>query len=142
MIQGKKFEFDAGDVRVTVPSQKKKAKVEKLAKDTALERKELAGFKPIRVVINFQVVDEDDPQTILTEFDPKFELRVRYTPADSQAAQRANKELTLAYWNGSTWVKLTREKHEFRLEPNPQGQGGFGVAMIKSWGDPNIVWGF
>lgn len=141
MIQGKKFEFDAGDVRVTVPTQRKKAKVEKLTKDTSLEQRELAGFKPIRVVFNFQVVDEDNPQTILTEFDPKFELRVRYTPADSRAAQAVNKPLALAYWDGSTWVKFTREKHEFRLEPDAQGSGGFGVAMIGSWGDPNIVWG-
>jgi len=141
MIEGKKFEFDAGNVRVTLPTQKKKAKVEKLAIDPDLERRETARFKPSRVVINFQVVDEDDPQTVLTEFDPKFELRVRYTPADSQAAQSANKSLTLAYWDGSTWVIFTQEKHEFRLEPDAHGQGGFGIAMIKSWGDPPIAWG-
>lgn len=141
MLQGKKFEYETKGVRITLPAQKKKAKVDKLSMASLAEMPGTpGGFRPGRVVINFQVVDEDDPSTVLTVFDPKFELRIRYTPADLKRAQEAGRSLELAFWDGARWVSFTREKHDFRLEPDAQG-GGFGVAMIGHWGDPNVAWG-
>jgi len=142
MLHGKKFEYDTEGVTITLPDQKKKARVEKLS-PTPLAQMPGApgGFRPARVVINFQIVDEDDPTTVLTQFDPRFELRVRYTPADLKKAQDAGKPLELAFWDGARWVMFNPEKHDFRLEADAQGGGGFGVAMIGSWGDPNIGWG-
>ena len=143
MAQNKKKEFTEG-ATVTVPEQKtkKKVRIEKLAKDSLDKMKSKpGGFKPGRVVFNFQIVDEYDPSKVLTTFDPPFELRVRYTPADLKRAQDAGKPLQLAFWNGREWVIFTDEKHQFKLEPDSQGSGGEGVAMISHWGDPNVAWG-
>jgi len=142
MSNAKKHEFSAEGVTINLPKQQKKTRVEKLSRSPLADMPAASGgFQPGRVVINFQIVDEDDPETVLTEFNPKFELRIRYTPADLKRAQNAGKPLELAFWDGAKWVKFTPEKHDFKLEADPQGGGGFGVAMIGSWGDPNIAWG-
>jgi hypothetical protein len=144
MAQEKKKEFTEEGATVTVPEQKdkKKVKIEKLAKDSLDKMKpKPGGFKPGRVVFNFQVVDEADPAKVLSTFDPPFELRVRYTQGDLKRAQKANKPLELAFWNGSDWITFTKEKHQFKLEPDSQGPGGYGVAKISNWGDPNVAWG-
>jgi hypothetical protein len=143
MVQGKKFDFDEERVTITVPDQKvKKAKAVKLplGKLDELKGRE-GGFKPGRLVINFALVDEDNPETILTEFDPPFELRVRYTRGDLERAKKAGKSLELGFWNGDEWVVFTQEKHQFELQPDAQGNaGGYGVVLISHWGDPNIGW--
>ena len=144
MAQEKKKEFTEEGATVTVPEQKdkKKVKIEKLPKDPLDKMKpKKDGFKPGRVVFNFQVVDEDDPSKVLTTFDPPFELRARYTKADEKRAQKAGQPLELAFWNGSEWITFTEEKHEFKLEPDSKGLGGYGVAKISNWGDPNVAWG-
>ena len=142
MLPGKKIEYENEGVTIIMPDQKKKVRVEKL-RPTPMGQMPGApgGFQPGRVVINFQVVDEDDPSTVITQFDPRFELRIRYTPADLKRAQDAGRSLEMAFWDGASWVMFTREKHDFRLDPDPRGGGGFGVALIGSWSDPNIAWG-
>ena len=143
MAKGKKVEFSDEGATITVPEQKKKAKVVKLPPQ-ALENMPTVkgGFKPGRLVINFALIDEDDPDTYLAEFDPPIELRVRYTRGDLERAKRANKELELAFWNGNEWVVFTQEKHQFILQPDAQGKaGGYGIALISHWGDPQIAWG-
>ena len=143
MVQGKKFDFDEERVTITVPNQKvKKAKAVKLPLGKLDEMKgREGGFKPGRLVINFALVDEDNPETILTEFDPPFELRVRYTRGDLERAKKAGKSLELGFWNGDEWVVFTQEKHQFELQPDAQGNaGGYGVVLISHWGDPNIGW--
>lgn len=141
MEHADEYEYESGAVRISVPAQPKKVKVRPLAKDTALEGRAAGGFRPLRVVINFQVEDETKSGELITDFNPPFELRVRYTPADALAAQKAGLPLVLAFWDGSTWVKFTAEKHSFRLEPDAQGGGGAGIALIRNWGDPNVAWG-
>jgi hypothetical protein len=143
MVQGKKFDFDEERVTITVPDQKvKKAKAVKLPLGKLDEmRGREGGFKPGRLVINFALVDEDNPETILTEFDPPFELRVRYTRGDLERAKKAGKSLELGFWNGDEWVVFTQEKHQFELQPDAQeNAGGYGVVLISHWGDPNIGW--
>ena len=144
MANGKKKEFTEEGATVNVPEQKdgKKVKIEKLPKDSLDKMKpKKGGFKPGRGVFNFQVVDEDDPSKVLATFDPPFELRVRYTKADEKRAQEAGKPLELAFWNGSEWIIFTKDKHQFKLEPDSKGSGGEGVAKISNWGDPNVAWG-
>jgi hypothetical protein len=144
MANEKKMEFTKEGAIVRVPDQKdkKKVKIEKLAKDPLDKMKPReGGFTPGRVVFNFQIVDEAEPSKVLTSFDPPFELRVRYTPSDLKRAERAKKPLQLAFWNGSEWIPFTEEKHQFQLVPKSKGSGGEGIAMISHWGDPNVGWG-
>lgn len=50
--------------------------------------------------------------------------------------------MELAFWNGDEWIVFTEEKHQFELQPDAKGKGGgYGVALISHWGDPNIGWG-
>ena len=139
----KKVEFDEEGVVITIPDQKKKIGVRKLAKGSLNEMRPVKdGFKPARLVVNFELYDEDQPDKYLVEFDAPFEVKVRYTKADLKRAEEESAPLALGYWDGSGWVRFTLEKHGFHLVPdaNPE-KGGFGVLSIKKWGDPPVSWG-
>ncbi len=131
-------------VAVDVPPQKSRVRVRKVKLPLLTERDMPArgDFRPGRLVINFELVDDDAPDTVLTEFDPPFELRVRYTQADLDRAAAANRPLRLAFWDGSDWVVFTPEKHGFELQPDEKpGRGGIGFARIARWSDPAVGWG-
>ena len=134
---------DAG-VAVQVPDQKNKVKVRKVRLALPALRDMPGGpdFRPGRLVINFELVDDDHPDVVLAEFDPPFELRVRYTQADLKRAKAAEQPLTLAFWDGKSWVPFTQKKHGFELQPDSgPGAGGVGYARISRWGDPAVGWG-
>lgn len=137
------FNFDQEGVAVTVPQQDRRIKVVKLPLGQADKMVgKPGGFQSDRLVINFALEDEDNPGVYLEEFEPPFELRVRYTRGDLEKAQKAGKELRLAFWDGTQWVVFTREKHQFELQASSQGDGGgYGIVRISHWGDPNIGWG-
>jgi len=143
----KVFRFETEIANVKIPAQKsnKKLIAIKLTSKTLAEVPETEGvFKPGRLIINFAVIDEEKPAGYLEAFDPPIELRVRYEEEDFLLAQAANEPLTLAFWNEDEerWILFTAEKHNFRLERDESpGTGGFGVAEISHWGDPQVGWG-
>jgi|WetSurMetagenome_2_1015567.scaffolds.fasta_scaffold1038335_1 hypothetical protein len=139
----KKVEFATEGVTVHIPDQKRKINVRKLAMGSLASMKpSKGGFQPARLVANFELYDEDQPEGFLVEFDQPFELRVRYTKADLQHAERDGAPLALAFWDGTTWVRFTAEKHGFNLQPDADPKnGGFGVVSISRWGDPPVSWG-
>ena len=99
-------------------------------------------FRLGRLVINFQLVDDDRPDIVLREFDPPIELRVRYHEFDMERAMAVGRPLTLAFWDGERWVPFTAEKHDFHLRPNAEPHtGGVGIARTAGWGDPAVGWG-
>jgi len=136
---------DAG-VSVDVPEQHSKVKVRKVRR--RLPSRTAVPSSPTfhlgRMVINFELVDDDYPDTTLTKFDPRFELRVRYTRNDWKRAEAAGQTPTLAFWNGKTWAPFTKEKHGFELRPDSNtdpAAGGAGYARISDWDDPAVGWG-
>jgi len=146
MIQGTKHTIDiagvSGAVTATVPAQKNNVKVKVNTTDPGSLANMPGGadFRPDRAITNLVLEDEARPGTVLTQFDPAFELRIRYTAADVTAA--GGGQLKMAFWNGTKWVLFTAAKHQFRLEPDATpATGGHGVAMISSWGDPPIAVG-
>jgi hypothetical protein len=138
-----KTDFTDEGVTITVQGQKKKVKVKKLPVGKMDDMKPVpGGFRPTRAVINFSLVLDEDPDTEVIEFDPPFELRIRYTRGDMNHAEKEGRELSLAYWDGEEWVRFTKEKHQFELQPDDVPQrGGYGVALISRWSDPPISWG-
>jgi hypothetical protein len=136
-------QFSAEGVTITIPSQARQIKVRKLPLGSLQNMKPIpGGFQPGRLVLNFELYDEDAPETTLEQLEQPFEFRIRYTKADYDNAQKSGKPLALAFWDGRSWVQFTNEKHQFRLEPDPApGNGGSGYAKIKRWGDPPIAWG-
>ncbi len=143
MANPKVFQFDQEDVKVTIPEQSRRVRAVTLPLGSLGKMaSKSGGFQPDRLVINIALEDEDQPGVYLEEIDLPFELRIRYTRGDLEKAQKAGKELKLAFWDGKQWVVFTREKHQFELQPSSQGDGGgYGVVRISRWGDPNIAWG-
>jgi hypothetical protein len=143
MPPAKKVDFDTEDVHIHLPELTKKVSARKLPfGDLKKMPGEPGGFQPKRGVINFELYDEDEPQTPLTKLTAEFMLRVRYTSADLENSQQAGQPLALAYWFGGKWVRFSAEKHRFTLQPDPApGTGGYGVVYITDWGDPPISWG-
>lgn len=143
MRHGKTFAFDQEGVTVTLPAITTTIKAVSLPIDIPASVQAVGeGFQPIRTLINIALVDEKNPRKYLTEFDPPFELRVRYTSEDLQAAQSMGGELGLAFWDGDQWQRLTHEKHKFTMQPDKDASGGgYGIALISRWGDPPIAWG-
>ena len=139
----KKVEFDTEGVTITIPDQKRKINVRKLGLGQLDSMPSFqGGFRPARLVVNFELYDEDQPDAYLVEFEQPFELIVRYTKADLQRAAREGTSLALGFWDGSAWVRFTPEKHGFRLQPDADPEkGGFGVVSIARWGDPPVSWG-
>ena len=139
----KKVEFDTEGATVTIPDQKRKIGVRKLGLGKLEKMPSIkGGFQPARLVLNFELFDEDQPDTYLVEFEQPFELKVRYTRADLERAEHEGAALALGFWDGKSWVRFTAEKHGFHLLPdaNP-AKGGFGVVSISQWGDPPVGWG-
>lgn len=136
-------QFSAEGVTITIPAQTMKIGIRKLALGSLQSMQPATGgFQPARLVLNFELYDEANPGAALAQLEQPFELKIRYTKADLDAARSAGKPLSLAFWDGRTWVRFTGEKHQFRVEPDPApGTGGTGYVTIKKWGDPPIAWG-
>ncbi len=135
--------FPDKGVTVTVPWQGRTVDVvrlpllplEKLTSDTD-------EFKPKRLVMNFEVVDAKDTDTVVTDFEPPFELRVDI-PEEYLAGIKHNYDaIEMGFWDGCRWIKFTREKHQFQMRPNdPPGTGAVAIAMISNWADPPCGYG-
>jgi hypothetical protein len=139
----KEFKFLNGEVVVSVPTDKpKKLKAVKLDDLGNPDMNPSGGdFKPIRVVANIVLEDENYPGVYLTDLGQSVEIKVRYTKKDKGAADAMKKPLALAFWDGKQWVRFI-EKHGFALLPDPDPEkGGIGKVSITKWGDPPIGWG-
>lgn len=140
MMNEKRFEFANDGVVVTVPGQTRNLRVVKRPVGSLADMKPKAdGFNPWRLVFNFEVEDEDQPGTFVSEFDQPLELRVRYNPSDREKARAAGKSLRMGFWDGSQWIAFDESKHNFQVVPQ-QGAAGGGelVVSIARWSDPPI----
>ena len=139
----KKFKFEAEEVEIKVPKElKAKAKKFPLGKKKDYKSKD-SEFVAKRLVINFGLVDEDNEDNVLTEFNPPIEVKIRYKQKDIESVDEAKSSLRLAYWNGKDWEYFTEKKHDFKLVPDSKADnGGYGYVEISQWGDPPLAWGF
>jgi hypothetical protein len=135
--------FPEEEVVVNIPPRAKPIQALRLdlPKDIPMEPVP-GGFRPFRLVINLKLVDAEQPDNEVLVFDPPIEVRVRYTAGDLAKAKSAGGPLSLGFWDGKQWIRFTREKHQFHLEPsNPPESGGWGVVNVSHWGDPTHSWG-
>jgi len=135
--------FDSEGVEASLPPQSRAARLVRLPVGSLKNMPAKAGgFQPGRLIINLVGELEDAPGTYVQEFNPPLELKINYTPADYQFAQKGGKPLRLAFWNGAEWVVFTSEKHQYKLYPkSPASSGGYATVSIRSWGDPPVSWG-
>jgi hypothetical protein len=98
-----------------------------------------SNFRPFRLVINFEFFDLDQPDQVVTSFDPEVSIYISYDINDLYRASLVSRPLKLAFWNGTQWVPFTSQKHKFELV-HP-ATGTVGSINITAWNDPPIGWG-
>jgi hypothetical protein len=95
------------------------------------------GFTPLRLVINLQLLEGARPAA--GSFNPRFELRIRYTREDVAAAGSRD-NLKLAYHYGGRWVPLSRAFEPD--DPDDAASEGCALALLSDWpDDPPIAIG-
>lgn len=136
----KRFDFNDEGAAVIVPEQGKKLRVAKRPLGKLEDMKSKSGkFKPWRLVFNFEMEDEDNPGTFVSEFETPIELRIRYTRGDLQKAENAKKPLRIGFWDGSDWVVFSEDKHLLKqVEDSDAQSGGELVVQLTKWSDPPI----
>lgn len=101
------------------------------------------NFTVIRVVLtlglnNKATVNPVPPsQSVKASAGKYFVLEVDYTPSDTAAANRANKPLRLAYYDGKKWVPFEVAPLTNKVEKKT----GYWRLELKEFIDPPISWG-
>ena len=112
-------------------------------------------FTPGQALVNFEVVDAENPEAIVATFDPPITVKFAYSEAAVLEAQKltvsANKSKRqseavpmplFGFWDGTHWVLFTAEKHRLTYTPNElPGTGGTATVTLYRWADPPTgVW--
>jgi hypothetical protein len=148
-------DFPVEGVRVKIPPQNSKKKmypksVPSVPIDKLRSDQDHDEFTPARFVINVEIVDANNPMTIMTDFDPPIEIWVKCTEEDLTRLENAKAKYRqagdavdgkgepvsqLGFWNGSRWVLFTK-KHNYKIMPD-----GSEYVKLSKWGDPPMAHG-
>lgn len=102
-------------------------------------KRKTTKFESIRRIANI-VFYEKGTKNPVTTFDPPIEIRVNYTLNIIKKSKKRKKPLQLAYWDGSDWVIISDEAHQYVIYPSKFRH--IAEAKIWSWvGDPPVAWG-
>ncbi|MBI5567216.1 MAG: hypothetical protein HY870_20120 [Chloroflexi bacterium] len=111
-------------------------------------------FDPTRLLVNFEIIDAENPQIPLTYFDPPLVIEAEYTQEQVEAAQR-NADVfrkytggqvevvmpLLGFWDGTHWILFTAGKNQVIYRPNEDPRtGGVLIAKVHRWADPPMGW--
>lgn len=143
MQPAKTIQFDAEGVTLSIPALSRKVAVRK-GNPGALRDKPSTGadFRPIRLVLEFDLYDEDAPEAPLAGMEAGFMLRVRYIGADVRAAGGKRENLKLGLYKAGRWKVISNAQHAYTLQPGQESdESGFGQVTISDWGDPTVAWG-
>jgi hypothetical protein len=105
-------------------------------------RSEQDEFHPTTILLNVVVARQDNPDLLVTQFDPPLTLEMTYSP---EVLNRA-RELDLKYpvygfWDGCKWVRFVPEKHrlDYQEEAHPTEQvAGRAIVQLSKWSDPAL----
>lgn len=109
-------------------------------------------FDPGRLLVNFEVIDAENPEVPLSFFDPPIAIEAPYTLEQVERAQRDVETFRkytkgqvdiamplLGFWDGTHWILFTPGKNQVIYRPNEDPQtGGVIVAKVTRWADPPI----
>jgi hypothetical protein len=103
------------------------------------KNKERDEFSPHRLVINLELVlDRDNPEFYISEFNPEINLGIRYFEEDVKAVGGLE-NLEMGFWDEENgyWVSFAQhDKYNFVIEGDEAG--GYVWVKISSWGDRHI----
>lgn len=134
--------FSQEGVLIEIPGLKQKIRVKKTGgkKLEDFPGKATDIFRPKRLVIVFDLLDDDMPTAQSGELSQPVTLRVRYTAQDAPDAGGWEKP-RLGYYKNGTWKPFSKTADKFSLEPDKGDPAqGYGVVQLKRWGDPAMGW--
>ena len=138
-------EFPDKHVHVSVPWQGYAVNVVRIPFPplSELPQIEVAGRPwPHLGVLNVVVARHDNPDALVTQFDPRLTLRLAYSAEDLGRAKEAGLNYPVfGFWDGCRWVLFTKEKHRLSYEdnPNPTAEiAGYATVELAAWSDPYI----
>ncbi len=147
--------FPTANVTVTVPPQSRPVMVvERYLPPLEELQSDQDEFKPKELLVNFDVVDAEYPQTPISFFDPPIMMEVEYTQAQVEAAQKDVETFRsyikgqleqpmplLGFWDGTHWILFTPRKHQLTYRPNEDpNTGGVATVKVSRWADPPTGW--
>ncbi len=136
------LEFPDKKVKATVGWQGYKVRILRLPSPPFAEMpiEEQAKFKPRKLILNLAVAHDDDPDQLVTHFEPPLKIEFGYSKEDLEIAHKYDLEYPLFwFWDGCKWVLLTREKHQLAYTPAPHPTdelAGFASIELKVFADP------
>ncbi len=138
-------EFPDKHVHVNVPWQGYAVNVLRLpyAPLSETPQIEVAGQPwPRQVLLNVVVARLDDPDALVTQFEPRLALKMAYSGEDLGRAKEFKLEHPIfGFWDGCNWILFTEEKHKLAYEdnPNPSDEiAGYASVELAVWKDPAI----
>ncbi len=141
-------QYDDKNVTVTVRYQGFAVEVLRLPSPPLDEMKAAPGlprdeFEARRPLLNVVVAQRDNPDLLVTKYNPAIEIRVGYTEVDQRHATAKNmKYPQLGFWDGCHWILFTEEKHKLRYEPSDrQDLAGYIAVSLSQWSDPPMALG-
>lgn len=141
-------EFPDKHVRVSVPWQGYAVTVVRIPYPplSELPQIEVAGQPwPHRGLLNVVIAREDDPDALVTQFEPRLTLKMAYSAEDLERAKDFQLEHPIfGFWDGCQWVLFTEEKHRLSYEDNPNPTveiAGYATVELAAWNDPYIARG-
>ena len=136
-------EFSDKQVHVSVGWQGYPVRVLRLPYAALAEtRSDNDEFQPATPLLNVVVAREDDPDQLVTRFDPPLELVMGYSAKVMQDAREMNLEHPIfGFWDGCKWVRFTAEKHslEYQKPEHPaDDMAEQAIVRLTAWSDPLI----
>jgi hypothetical protein len=132
-------------ITIIVPEQDEKQllAIKKEAIDTK-DIEETDGFTLIRQISNIALVDKEAYEhgeiIIVNVFTPDIRILVGYNIDDMMKIGCDFLNLKLAYWDGSRWVVISDDDHNYMILPPSTAQ--VAEVTIHNWsGDPPLAWG-
>jgi hypothetical protein len=92
--------------------------------------------------LNVVVARHDEPDALVTRYDPALELRIAYSAEDLARAKEFKLDNPVfGFWDGCQWVLFTNKKHDLSYEPSPAPTdevAGYAIVHLTAWNDPAI----
>jgi hypothetical protein len=147
--------FPEGHMTVTVPPQSRPVLViERPLPPLDQLQSDRDEFKPKELLVNFEVMDAENPETPISFFDPPLKIEVAYTQAQVEAAQKDAETFReyvkgqldqprplLGFWDSTHWILFMPIKHHLTYRPNEDPTtGGVATVQVERWADPPTGW--
>jgi hypothetical protein len=146
--------FPGANLTVTVPSQSRPVLVVERPMPPGPLESPFDEFRPGTLLINFEVIDAENPQVPISFFDPPITIEAAYTLEQVERARREVETFRkytrgetdiamplLGFWDGAHWILFRTSKNQVIYRPNENPRtGGVMIVKVTRWADPPLAW--